>query len=120
MAEGYRDRWIHCDDEAVVVRGYYFPWGGSKRIPYGAIRGIRRGDMGTWRGQWRIWGTSNPRYWASWDPGRRHKEVGFVLDLGGRVSPFVTPEDPDRFEAVLRARTGLGGGGEEDRRAPVV
>ena len=27
------------------------------------------------------------------------KDVGFRLDVGGRVIPWVTPDDPDAFEA---------------------
>ena len=33
----YKDRWIDCTADAVLIRGYYFPWG-TKRIPYSAIR----------------------------------------------------------------------------------
>ena len=40
----YKDRWIECTDSALVVRGYYFPWG-SKRIPYGSIKSLDRFAM---------------------------------------------------------------------------
>jgi hypothetical protein len=88
------------------IRGYYFPWG-TKRIPYRAIRSVRRVEMDVFHGRGRIWGTANPRYWASLDPKRPTKRVGLILDLGRFVHPFVTPDDPDQAEAVIRERAGL-------------
>jgi hypothetical protein len=113
----YRDRWIECTSEAIRVRGYYFPWG-TKTIPYGSIRSVRRVTLGALRGKGRLWGTSNPRYWASLDPARPSKQVGLVLDLGRRVHPFLTPDDPDAVEAAIREHTGLGP--SETGRGPVV
>jgi hypothetical protein len=105
-ARTYRDRWITCTDSEVQIRGYYFPWG-TKHISYGSIEGLTRVKMGPLTGRGRIWGTANPRYWASFDPGRPRKQVGLILDLGKRVKPFVTPDDPDAFEAVLVSHTGI-------------
>jgi hypothetical protein len=96
----YKDRWIECTDSEVVIRGYYFPWG-TKRIPYSAIRSIDRFDMSAWRGKGRIWGSGDFRHWANLDPLRPKKSVGFYLDLGRHVLPFLTPDDPATFEAVL-------------------
>jgi hypothetical protein len=101
-ADGYRDRWISCTADAVRIRGYYFPWG-AKTIPYTAIRSALRVPVGPLTGAARIWGTANPRLWASLDPGRMGKSEGFVLDVGRRVRPFITPDDPSALEAVLRA-----------------
>jgi hypothetical protein len=97
----YRDRWITCGSEDLRIRGYYFPWG-TKRIAYSAIRSLTRADIGLFTGRGRIWGTANPRYWASLDPGRPRKTVGFVLDVGAAVRPFLTPDDPAAFEGELR------------------
>jgi hypothetical protein len=97
----YTDRWITCTPDEIVVRAYYFPWG-SKHIPYTSIRTARRQSMTTLRGRGRIWGTAHPRYWASLDPGRPRKTTAFVLDLGRRIQPFLTPEDPDAVQRVLR------------------
>lgn len=106
VADAYRDKRILCTDDAVRIRWYYFP-AGSKSIPYARIRGVRRVAMGPATGRARIWGTANPRYWASLDPGRPTKKVGFILDLGRFVSPLVTPDDPEAFEAALRAHTSI-------------
>jgi hypothetical protein len=97
----YHDRWIDCTDQGLCIRGYYFPWG-TKRIPYGKIRAVQRVQMTVTRGKGRIWGTANPRYWASLDPKRASKDVALVLDVGRMVHPFITPDDPDAVEAAIR------------------
>ncbi|HSQ38050.1 MAG TPA: hypothetical protein VLS92_09185 [Acidimicrobiia bacterium] len=100
----YRDRWIECSPTQLVIRGYYFPIGLAKRINYRRIRRVERFEMGPWSGQWRIWGTTSPRYWAHLDPSRPRKTVGLILDLGGFVHPWITPDDPGAVEAVITAR----------------
>jgi hypothetical protein len=98
----YADPRIEMTAEELRIRHYYLPFGG-KRIPLGEIRSVGRVEIGPLRGRLRIWGTANPRYWASFDPSRPRKTTGFVLDLGGRVQPFITPDDPAAFEAAFRA-----------------
>jgi hypothetical protein len=97
----YHDRWIDCTDQELRIRGYYFPWG-TKRIPYGKIAAVRRVQITATRGKGRIWATANPRYWASLDPDRPGKDVALILDLGGMVKPFLTPDGPDAVEAAIR------------------
>jgi hypothetical protein len=101
----YKDRWIELTDHDVVVRGYYFPWG-TKRIPYSSIRSLERVAVTPLRGQWRIWGSGDLRHWANLDPRRPRKSVGYFLDLGRRVVPFLTPDEPDAFEEALRPHLG--------------
>jgi hypothetical protein len=103
----YDDGRVRCGADAVVLRGYYLPWG-SKRIPYGSIRDVRRVQTGALRGRARIWGTANPGLWANFDPQRPKKKIALILDLGKKVKPFLTPEDPDAVETLIRERTGLG------------
>jgi hypothetical protein len=113
----YKDRWIECTSEEIRIRGYYFPWG-TKRIPYRSIRGCRRVDLAAARGRGRIWGTANPRYWASLDPGRPGKRQALILDLGHFVRPFITPDDPGTVESVIRQRAHLESPGSGP--APIV
>jgi hypothetical protein len=102
--EPYRDRWITCTDTHVVVRGYYFPTGRSRRIPYREIASVTSVPLRTLRGRWRLWGTASPRYWAHLDPGRPRKTGALVLDLGRRIRPVLTPDDPDTVRDIIDAR----------------
>lgn len=114
----YADRRIRCGSSELEIRGYYFPWG-SKHVPYSNIKALTRVDMGTFRGKGRIWGTANPGYWANFDPRRSSKSVGFIVDLGKSVKPFITPDDPDAVERVIRERAGLGPA-DSGGSAPVI
>ena len=89
----YKDRWIECTGDAVLIHGYYFPWG-TKRVPYQSIREVRRVPIGTFTGGGRVWGSTTLRYWASLDPGRPGKKTALILDTGRRILPFITPDDP--------------------------
>jgi hypothetical protein len=102
VVPAYRDGRIECTDRAIVVRGYYFPWG-TKRIPYTAIRSLDRFAMSARRGKGRIWGSGDFRHWANLDPRRPAKSIGFFVDLGRRIMPFLTPDDPDGFEQAVRS-----------------
>jgi hypothetical protein len=119
MDSDYRDRWIACTPNAIEIRGYYLPWG-TKRIRYSSIRSVRRVRMGAFTGKGRIWGTANPRYWASLDPRRPRKDVALVLDLGRFVRPVVTPDDPDAVETAIREHGGPTATVEGGRRGPVL
>ena len=114
----YRDRWIECTDTDIRIRGYYFPWG-TKRIPYEAIRSVRRVETRALRGKGRIWGTANPRYWASLDPARPRKRTALILDVGAWVRPFLTPDDPDAVESIIRAHAGIGPA-DETAPGPII
>jgi hypothetical protein len=100
MSTLYRDRRIECTDDAVHIHGYYFPWG-TKRVPYSAIRTVRRVPIGTLTGRGRIWGSTTLRYWANLDPGRPGKRTALILDTGAAILPFITPDDPAAVEAVI-------------------
>jgi hypothetical protein len=100
----YKDRWIECTDDAVLIRGYYFPWG-TKRIPYQSIRAVRRVPIGTFTGRGRIWGSTTLRYWASLDPGRLAKRTALVLDTGDFIQPFITPDDPGAVADAISAHS---------------
>ena len=118
VGDVYRDRWIVCTPSEVQIHGYYFPWG-TKHIPYSSIRSVQRVTMGAFTGQARIWGTSNPRYWAHLDPARPRKNQGLILDLGKRVLPYITPDDVDAVEALIWERAGFGPG-SGNTQSPVV
>jgi hypothetical protein len=76
--------------------------------------------MSTLRGQWRIWGTGTFKYWANLDTARPMKQIAFIVDNGESVKPFVTPDDPDTFEAAIRERVHLGPSNGSEGPAPFV
>jgi hypothetical protein len=100
----YDDGLIVCDDDGLVVRRYYFPCG-SKRIPYTGIRNVERRELAALTGKWRVWGSGDLRHWWNLDPGRPRKSVALVLDVGRRIRPTITPDDPDAVERILVGRT---------------
>jgi hypothetical protein len=115
MSPTYADRWIECTKDEIRIRGYYFPWG-TKHIPYASIRSVQRVDMGILSGKGRIWGTGNPRYWASLAPRRPWKKSALILDLGRAIRPFITPDDPEAVERAIRAHAEL----DPRTRAPLI
>ena len=119
MSEDYADGRVECAANGLRLHGSSFPWG-TKDIPYSSIHGVQRVDIGAFTGRARTWGTTNPRYWANFDPTRPKKKVGLILDIGKSVRPFITPDDLDVAEAVIRERAELAPGGETPTRGPTV
>ena len=101
----YDDGRVVLDSAGVTLRRYYFPTFTAKHIPYERIRGVRSMPSTWLSGKGRIWGTAHPGYWFPLDPGRLHRDTLVVLDLGGRISPAFTPDDPERVLALLQERT---------------
>jgi hypothetical protein len=101
-ATTYDDGNVACTDTELVIRRYYLPVGGTKRIPYPAIREVRRVPL-TAMGRWRIQGSNDFVHWFSFDIRRPRKTAALVVHSGGRILPVVTPDDPDRAAAALAA-----------------
>jgi hypothetical protein len=120
VTETYDDGTIVCGTDRLEIHSYYFPFG-TKSVSYTQIKGLQRIEInGVWSGKWRVWGTGNPRYWANLDLKRPTKKAGFVVDLGRKVSPIVTPDKPDEFESVLRSRANLGAGNARPMTGPFI
>src|ERR1700742_4614400 len=100
MSTDYSDPRINIGPDGVSISGYYLPWG-TKRIPFDAIRLVRRVNMGWLTGRIRLWGTGTPGYWAHLDLRRPIKHVAFIVDTGQPIGAFITPDNPDGFEAAL-------------------
>ncbi|MGH9056554.1 MAG: hypothetical protein ACRDYY_11940 [Acidimicrobiales bacterium] len=95
----YDDGRIACGDDALVIRMYYL-WG-AKTIPYTAIRSVAKRPLTEVTGKWRIWGSGDLVHWWNLDPKRPRKQTALVIDLGKRIVPMITPDDPDAVERVL-------------------
>ncbi|RAG81583.1 hypothetical protein DN069_32005 [Streptacidiphilus pinicola] len=102
----YDDGGVVCDEQGLAIHRYY-PWG-SKRIPYTAIRGVETlplSDANSVR-RWRIWGSGDFVHWWNLDTRRPHKDTALVLDVGRRIRPTITPDDPAAVARLLAERTG--------------
>lgn len=98
----YDDGLVQLDRYALTLRRYHFPSGTAKVIPLRAIRGYQVESLGLLMQRFRIWGSSDLRRWLPLDVGRPMKSVLITLDIPGTwPAPAFTPEDPDRFVAML-------------------
>jgi hypothetical protein len=98
----YDDGLVQLDADGLTIRRYYFPLGTSKHILYSQIKGVQQRNMGTWTGKGRLWGSGDFRHWAPLDLRRPWKEKALILDLGTRVKPVISPDDPDRVLALIQ------------------
>ena len=120
MTGNYDDGTIVCGRHRLEIHHYYFPFE-TKSVSYPQIHGLQRIEIkGLWPGKWRFWGTGNPRCWANLDRRRAKKKAGFVVDLGRKISPIVTPDHPEAFESVLRVRAKLGAGNARKLKGPFI
>ncbi|WP_375483623.1 hypothetical protein [uncultured Mycobacterium sp.] len=107
----YDDGGLMLDEHGVTIRRYYFPWAGSKHIAYQAIRRVDARPMSWLTGRGRGWGTSRPGYWFPLDIRRARKRTLVVFDLGRRVKPCVTPDEPARVIQLQCRRVRVGENG---------
>ncbi|GAA1283234.1 hypothetical protein [Planotetraspora silvatica] len=97
----YDDGLVTCTDAELIINRYYFPFGSAKRIPLSGIRGVRW--MPLPHGSLRIWGSGDFVHWLNLDFGRSQKKAALVIDLGRRIVPVITPDEPARLVAELAA-----------------
>lgn len=102
-SQSYHDGTLTIDGQTLTIRRYYFPWLGPKHVALDSVRGVQRAPLSAFGGRGRLWGSTTLRYWANLDTGRPRKDVGFALDLGHHIRPFITPDYPQAFEDALRA-----------------
>ena len=103
----YDDGGLLLDKDGLTIRRYYFPWARPKRIPYPAIRRVVARPMGWLTGKGRGWGTANLGYWLPLDLRRWRKSILLVFDVGARVKPCASPDDPQRVIELLRERVAV-------------
>lgn len=102
----YDDGRTRLDERGVTLRRYYFPTAQSKTVAYSRIIKVESRPLGWLSGRLRLWGTSWPLTWLPLDLGRTTRDVLVSLDVGGRVRPSFTPDDPASVLAVLAERAG--------------
>lgn len=98
----YDDGLVQLDRLALTLRRYHFPSGTAKVIPLRAIKGYRAESLGLFVQRFRIWGSSDLQRWLPLDVGRPLKSTLVTLDVPGTwPAPAFTPDDPERFLAIL-------------------
>jgi hypothetical protein len=102
MVVAYDDGLLRLDEGGVTLRRYYFPWAGSKHIAWSQVRGVRVRRMTWLTGKGRIWGTATLTHWLPLDLRRPGKAILLVFDVGRRVKPCVSPDDPRQVIDLLR------------------
>ncbi|PKL74793.1 MAG: hypothetical protein CVV27_18690 [Candidatus Melainabacteria bacterium HGW-Melainabacteria-1] len=100
----YEDKYLVCDDDAITIKEYFFPFG-SKRILYNKIKKVSEQDLGVFSGRYRIWGMDLSPYWYHLDFERPKKRRAIALDTGELIKPTLTPEQHDMVLAVLKEKT---------------
>jgi hypothetical protein len=112
----YDDGRVLCDESGLTIRRYY-PWG-SKRIPYTAIRSVKRLPICIRR--WRLFGSGDFLHWWNLDLTRPKKSVALDIDIGHFVHPTITPNDPDAVERLINeyATRTHGTAGHDPETAP--
>lgn len=100
----YDDGKVVVDQDGVTLRRYYAPTGSAKTIPFEAIRQVEVKAMGWLSGKARLWGSGSLKTWLPLDASRFGKDRVVVLDLGKRVNPAFTPDDPDHVAQIIRAQ----------------
>lgn len=100
----YEDAKIRCDRDGLTIRDYY-PWG-AKRIRYASVKGVKQLPLTGLNSvrRWRLWGSGDLLHWWNLDGNRPGKRVALVLDVGRRIRPTITPDDPSAVERILSAR----------------
>lgn len=99
----YEDEYIICDDDALTIHCYYFPFG-DKRIPYKKIHRVYKQEMTWLSGKMRIWGgTFN--YWLNLDPQRPWKNQLIIIDEGEFTKPVITPDNSEQVYQILVSKT---------------
>lgn len=100
----YKDDKIRCDGDGLTIRSYYL-WG-SKRIRYTSIKSVKELPLTGANAvrRWRLWGSGDFLHWWNLDGNRPGKRMALVLDVGRRILPTITPDDPTAVERILKAR----------------
>ena len=98
----YADATVTVDADGVTIDRYFFPLGRAKRISFDEIVAVDVRPAG-FMAKWRLWGSHDFVSWMPLDMGRPRKRQLVEFDLGTRVKPAVTPDDPERVAALVRA-----------------
>jgi hypothetical protein len=87
MAENniYEDRLVQISNDSILIKNYYFPLIGSKRVPFKKIEFVTAEKPSLLKGKFRIWGTGNFVTWYPLDFARPSRDRIFIINLLGKT-----------------------------------
>jgi hypothetical protein len=102
----YSDRLVEITDDSILLRGYYFPFGG-RRISFADISLINVEAASLWNGKYRLYGSGDLGTWfpLDWQRPSRHK-LFFLEQKGKWPRVGFSVEDSTRVEQIM-AEKGL-------------
>src|SRR5271169_448255 len=85
MAENniYEDKLIEISNESILLKNYYFPLIGSKRVLFKKIKSVTAEKPSSSNGRFRICGTGNFVTWYPLDFARPSRDKIFMMNLLG-------------------------------------
>ncbi|MFN8671638.1 MAG: hypothetical protein U0457_06075 [Candidatus Sericytochromatia bacterium] len=100
----YEDTQVICYEDKLEIKRYYFPIGTSKIIPYNDIKGYEEIKMNFFNGGGRVWGMNTSPYWFNCDGNRFYKNKRINIDLGAKINPTITPDNPEKFMEIFKEK----------------
>jgi hypothetical protein len=81
----YKDKLIEISNKFILLKNYYLPFIGSKRVPFDKIKSVTVEKPSLLKGQFRIWGTGNFVTWFPLDLWRPSRDKIFIISLLGKT-----------------------------------
>ncbi len=81
----YKDHLIEISNDSILIKNYYFPLIGAKRVPFKNIQSVTAEEPSLLNGQFRIWGTRNFVTWFPMDFLRPQRDKIFMINLIGKT-----------------------------------
>ena len=101
----YSDKLVTMNDDSIIFKNYYFPFGTAKQVAFAEIDRISTPPLSPLMGKWRIWGSSDFLAWFPLDWKRPSRDKIFVVKLRNRSQRIgFTVENFGRAEKILREK----------------
>ncbi|MGI9613323.1 MAG: hypothetical protein ACR2QO_10470 [Acidimicrobiales bacterium] len=102
----YQDRTLLVDEHGITITSYAWP-GHHRHIPFSSIVAVEEIPLGTFSGRYRLVGFELRRLrdFFPWDTHRSATSRAFALDVGRRVRPVISPQDPEQVLKLIAERT---------------
>ncbi len=81
----YEDRLVKISNDSIILKNYYFPLIGSKRVPFNRIESVAADNPSLLKGKFRIWGTGNFVTWWPLDFARPSRDKVFIMNRLGKT-----------------------------------